>query len=728
MLQVFQDQRTGSFDVKEVPAPTCRAEWILVELHASLISSGTERSKVEMGSKSLLDKARARPDLARQVIERARVEGVGDTMRLVRQRLAAPQPLGYSAAGTVLEVGSVASGFEVGQRVAVAGAGFANHAEICAVPANLAAVVPETVDLADACFGTVGAIALQGIRQAGLSAGETVAVIGLGLVGQLTARLLHAYGHPVIGIDLSPDALRRAQELPLAGGWKPGEAGLEAGVADITQGRGVDAVIVTAATRSNDPLDLATRLLRDRGRVVVVGDVGMTLRRAPLYEKEIEVRLSRSYGPGRYDRSYEEYGHDYPIGYVRWTEQRNLAEVVRLLAVGGLTVADLVTHRFPITGAPEAYQVLADPTTPSLAILLTYPERRGKAGRTVVFDRSIPATVSGPHAVSLLGAGNFASRVLVPTLSADGRLRLDTVVTRSGATAAHIGRSAGFERSSSDPSSALDPTRVRAVVIATRHDSHPDLVARALEAGLGVFVEKPLAVDEAGLAQVITGYRKHPGILLVGFNRRFAGPTRALLQALPRRSGPGLVTIRVAAGAQAPDHWAQDDVQGGGRIAGEVCHFVDLATALLGQPPAGVYARASDDCGPRRANNVAIVIDFADRSTAAIQYQAVSGKGMPKELVEAAWDGTSAQIDDFRRLCCWSGGKPTERRWRPQDKGHRQEIAAFVDWVMEDKPAWDVEAGILSTAATLAILRSLETGQRVAVDTILQAAGGGSSA
>lgn len=724
MLQVFQDQRTGSFGVKEVPAPTCRAEGILVELHASLISSGTERSKVEMGGKSLLEKARARPDLARQVIERARVEGVGDTVRLVRERLAAPQPLGYSAAGTVLEVGNVASGFEVGQRVAVAGAGFANHAEVCAVPANLAAAVPETVDPADACFATVGAIALQGIRQAGLSPGETVAVIGLGLVGQLTARLLHAYGHPVIGIDLSPDALRRARELPLAGGWTPGEAGLEAGVADVTQSRGVDAVIVSAATRSSDPLDLATRLLRDRGRVVVVGDVGMTLRRAPLYDKEIEVRLSRSYGPGRYDRSYEEYGHDYPIGYVRWTEQRNLAEVVRLLAAGRLPVADLVTHRFPVTEAPEAYGVLADPATPSLAILLTYPERHGKVARTVVLDRPIAATASGPHSVSLLGAGNFASRVLVPALSADGRLRLDTVVTQSGATAAHFARSAGFMRSSSDPSSALDPTRVRAVVIATRHDSHPDLVARALEAGLAVFVEKPLAVDEAGLAQIIAGYRKHPGILLVGFNRRFAGPTTALLEALPRRRGPGLVTIRVAAGAQARDHWTQDDIEGGGRIAGEVCHFVDLAAALLGQSPAGVYARASDDRSPRGANNVSMVIDFPDRSTAAIQYQAVGGKGMPKELVEVAWDGASAQIDDFRWLRCWSGGKPTARRWRPQDKGHRHEIAAFVNWVTDGRPAWDAEAGIVSTAATLAILRSLETGQRVAVDTILQTADG----
>jgi predicted dehydrogenase/threonine dehydrogenase-like Zn-dependent dehydrogenase len=712
MRQVFQDQRSGSFELAEVPAPACRADGVLVALHASLISAGTERSKAELGGKSLLEKARARPDLVAQAIDRARVEGVAETVRLVRERLGTPQPLGYSAAGTVVEVGALVEGLTVGQRVAVGGAGFANHAELCSVPANLVSAVPDGVDLDDACFATVGAVALQGIRQAAASPGEVVGVVGLGLVGQLTARLLHAYGHPVVGVDPSQAALARARRLPVAGGWAPDDPALPAGVEELTGGRGLDAVVVTAATPSSDPVRLAARLLRDRGRIVVVGDVGLVLERAPLYEKELELRLSRSYGPGRYDRAYEEHGLDYPVGYVRWTERRNLAEVVRLLSVGRLRVEDLVTHRYPVARAVEAYQTLVDPGTPSLAILLSYPAGASNRGRTVDLQVRGGPPAGGPRAVSLLGAGNFASRVLVPLLRADGRLRLDTVVTRSGATAAHVGRRAGFARCGSDPADALDPGRAAAVVIATRHDSHAELTARALEAGLAVFVEKPLAIDGAGLERVVEALRARPGILLVGFNRRFAGPVRALLEALPRRSGPGMVDIRVAAGTVAADHWVLDEAEGGGRVAGELCHFLDLACFLLGQAPAGVYARAGDAHGPRRTENVSVVVDYPDRSTAVIQYHAVGGRRMPKELVEAAWDGASARIDDFRALETWTSGKARRRRWRRQDKGHRQELAAFVDWVVDGTPAWRVEEGVVATAGTLALLRSLQTGRR----------------
>jgi predicted dehydrogenase/threonine dehydrogenase-like Zn-dependent dehydrogenase len=714
MQQVFQNQRSGSFRLDDVPAPACRADGILVAVQASLISSGTERRKAELGGKSLLEKARARPDLVAQVIDRARVEGVAETLDLVRERLDAPQPLGYSAAGTIVGTGPLVSGLVMGQRVAIAGAGFANHAEACSVPANLAAAVPDGVDPSHACFATVGAIALQGIRQAAVTPGETVAVIGLGLVGHLTTRLLHAYGHQVVGIDVSSAAIQRADTLPLAGGWPPDDPALPAGVAELTSGRGLDAVIVTAATPSNDPVRLAVRLLRDRGRIVVVGDVGLDLERAPLYEKELELRLSRSYGPGRYDQTYEEHGVDYPVGYVRWTEQRNMAEVVRLLAAGLLPVDDLITHRFPIDQAVEAYRTLVDPAIPSLAIVLSYPTRPSS------LERSLPLVVAGSppastsRAVSLLGAGNFASRVLLPALRADGRLRLDTVVTRSGATAAHVGRRAGFSRCSSDPADALDPARVQAVVIATRHDSHAELTAKALEIGLAVFVEKPLAIDQAGLERVTAALAANPGRLLVGFNRRFAEPVRALLRALPRRTGPGLVTIRVAAGALPEDHWALDQAEGGGRVAGEVCHFLDLASFLLGQAPAGVFARASDPHGCSEGN-VSILVDYLDRSSALIQYHTVGGKRMPKELIEVAWNGASARIDDFRTLETWGSGRPQRQRWRRQDKGHRQEMTAFVDWVLEGRPAWNVEEGLVATATTLAVLRSLEIGARVEV-------------
>jgi predicted dehydrogenase/threonine dehydrogenase-like Zn-dependent dehydrogenase len=714
MQQIFQNQRSGSFRLDDVPAPACRTDGILVAVQASLISSGTERRKAELGGKSLLEKARARPDLVAQVIDRARVEGLSETVSLVRERLDAPQPLGYSAAGTIVEAGPLVTNLTVGQPVAIAGAGFANHAEVCSVPANLAAAIPDGVDPAHACFATVGAIALQGIRQAAVTPGETVAVIGLGLVGHLTTRLLHAYGHPVVGIDVSQSAIQRADGLPLAGGWAPDDPALLPGIAEVTHGRGVDAVIVTAATPSNDPVRLAARLLRDRGRIVVVGDVGLALERTPLYEKELDLRLSRSYGPGRYDRAYEEHGVDYPVGYVRWTEQRNLAEVVRLLATGRLQVDDLITHRYAIDQAVEAYRTLVDPQKPSLAIVLSYPMQAPSPNHTIPLEaegQRLPATT---HAISMLGAGNFASRVLIPALRADGRLRFDTVVTRSGATASHLGRRAGFARCSSDAMDALDPTRVQAVVIATRHDSHSELAAKALEAGLAVFVEKPLAIDQSGLERVTAALEARPGTLLVGFNRRFAGPTQALLQALPKRTSPGLVNIRVAAGALPDDHWVLDQAEGGGRIVGEVCHFLDLANFLLGQAPAGVYAKVSDAHGPQ-SGNVSIIVDYPDQSTAVVQYHAVGGKRMPKELVEAAWDGASARIDDFRILEIWGSGRAHRQRWRRQDKGHRQEVAAFVDWVLDGTPAWKVEEGLSATATTLAVLRSLETGQRVEV-------------
>ena len=714
MQQVFQNQRSGLFKLDEVPAPACRADGILVAVQASLISSGTERHKAELGGKSLLEKARARPDLVAQVIDRARVEGVAETLNLVRERLDAPQPLGYSAAGTIVGTGPLVSGLIVGQPVAIAGAGFANHAEACVVPANLAAAVPDGLDPTHACFATVGAIALQGIRQAAVTPGETVAVIGLGLVGHLTTRLLHAYGHPVVGIDVSPAAIQRAGRLPLTGGWTPNDPALMAGIAELTSGRGLDAVIVTAATPSSDPVRLAARLLRDRGRIVVVGDVGLDLERTPLYEKELELRLSRSYGPGRYDRAYEEHGVDYPVGYVRWTEQRNMAEVIRLLAGGRLPVEDLITHRYPIDQAVEAYRTLIDPSTPSLAIVLSYPTRPFSLERTLPLASAGSPPASSSPAVSLLGGGNFASRVLLPALRADGRLRLDTVVTRSGATAFHLGRRTGFARCSSDPPDALDPSRVQAVVIATRHDSHAELTVKALEAGLAVFVEKPLAIDQAGLERVTDALAAHAGKLLVGFNRRFAEPVQALLRALPKRTGPGLVTIRVAAGTLPDDHWALDQAEGGGRIAGEVCHFLDLASFLLGQAPLGVFARASELRGGSDGN-VSILVDYLDRSSAVIQYHTVGGKRMPKELIEVAWDGASARIDDFRTLETWGSGRPQHQRWRRQDKGHRREITAFVDWVLEGRPAWKVEEGLVATASTLAVLQSLNDGERVQV-------------
>jgi predicted dehydrogenase/threonine dehydrogenase-like Zn-dependent dehydrogenase len=696
MRQVVQDQGAGTVSVVDVPAPVLHPAGVLVALQASVISSGTERSKIEMGEKSLLGKARARPELAKKVLDQARRDGLRNTAALVRDRLSTPQPLGYSAAGVVLEVGDQAAGLRPGMLVACAGAGYANHAELVYVPATLCAAVPDGVPASSAAFATLGSIALHGIRQAQLTAGELVVVSGLGLVGQLTVRLLLAYGHPVVGVDPSPPARKEVATLGVTT-YSPTDAALPRLAAD--------AVLLTAATSSSEPVTAAPTWCRDRGRIVIVGDVGLEMQRAPYYDAEVDLRFSRSYGPGRYDPEYEEKGRDYPIGYVRWTEGRNLAEVLRLLAAGRFEVEDLVTKRYPLNDAPTAYQRLSAGGRVR-ALLLEYgpPPTLGP----VPLAAASPGGQVDHLRVGLCGAGNFARKVLIPALSATNVVSWASIATASGLTARHVGAQKGFRSAVGSAEEVVSDPDADAIVIATRHDTHAQLALLAAAEKRFAYVEKPLAITWEELAELdaASGTER----LVVGFNRRCAPATVALAERLRGRLGAVALDIRVNAGRLPAGHWAREPEQGG-RLVGELCHFIDLACHLVGGPIAVVVAAAAPVSTPRAVETAQVLLSFVDGSTAVISYVADGGAALPKERVELHWDGTSAVIDDFRELQVLSTKKRIEKS-KGQDKGHRALIAAFVDFARGrgESPVPFHQASHTS-AATLAVLDGIATGE-----------------
>jgi predicted dehydrogenase/threonine dehydrogenase-like Zn-dependent dehydrogenase len=712
MRQVTQRPRDGQVAVDEVPPPALRPGWVLVANRCSLISAGTERSKIEMGEKNLLQKARSRPDLARKVVERARVEGVGQAIRVARDRLDTLAPLGYSSAGVVERVGSGVAGVVPGQRVACAGAGWANHAELVVVPRNLIARLPDGVGFEDGAYATVGAIAMHGVRQAHAALGERVGVIGLGLVGQLAVRILGAAGCVVVGIDLDPHAVELAHSAG-ARAFARDAPGLEGAVFAATDGLGLDAVLVCAATRSTDPLELAARLARDRARLVVVGDVPVDVPRALLYEKELELRLSRSYGPGRYDRDYEEGGRDLPPGYVRWTEQRNLQAFVDLIGQGRLDPSPLTTHRFHVDRADEAYEALTagEDGRRAFGVLLDYPPRHSLgASRTPPAARREPRRrKKGAVRVGVIGAGAFARATLLPALRQAGA-ELATVSTGSGLSAADVAQRFGFQATAEDAPEILEDPTVDAVVIATRHASHASLAAAALRAGKAVFVEKPLALDEAGAVEVEDALADHDGILMVGFNRRFAPLTERLKAALGGAGGQ-VISVRVNAGPLPAEHWLHDLGEGGGRLLGEACHFVDLIAHLAPGRIVSVHAYAVPDLErPLEASDsVAAVLRFDSGCIGSLLYTGAGDPRLPKERIEAHCGGVSAVIDDFRRLEVFAGGKRTEAK-QAQDKGHVRQIERWVAAVSGRARPPASGTYLASTYATLALAESLRTG------------------
>jgi predicted dehydrogenase/threonine dehydrogenase-like Zn-dependent dehydrogenase len=710
MRQVAERPRDGRLTVIDAPLPRVRRGWLLVENRCSLISAGTERSKVELGAKGLVGKARARPDLARKVVDRARAEGVRSAVGAARERLDALTPIGYSSAGVVVSVGEGVEGLAPGDRVACAGGGWANHAEVVAVPRNLVARIPKGVSFEAAAYTTVGAIALHGVRRAEAEVGERIGVVGLGLVGQLAVRIVLAAGCTAIGIDVDTRAVELARR-PGALAFRRDDAGIEASTMEATAGLGLDAVLVCASSTSPDPLALAVRLARDRGRLVVVGDVPVEASRALLYEKELELRLSRSYGPGRYDRDYEERGRDLPAAHVRWTEQRNLEAFVELVSSGRIDPDELTTHRFEVERAPEAYELLSEgggeDGARAFGILLEYPPQ---SERTEPAPRPPRPHAAAPGRLGVIGAGSFARATLLPALQRAGASFV-SVATEGGLSSADVAYRFGFERAAS-AEEVLADDGVDAVVIATRHSSHASLATAALSAGKHVFVEKPLALRREELLEVVEAHRSGGGLLMVGFNRRFAPLAERLHDELG--GSPYLLAVRVNAGPLPGDHWLHDPELGGGRLLGEGCHFVDLLGFLAADRIASVHATARPQAGRplECSDELVATVRFANGSVATLAYTGGGDPRLPKERVEAFGGGLSAVLDDFRRLELLRGGKRRVHKGR-QDKGHAAQAEHFVRAVRGEVEPPPAETYFASTRATLALVESLRSGMPV---------------
>ncbi len=720
MLQVVQHQKTGVIEVLELPAPALRSGWIVVRTASSLISAGTERSSVEKSQSSLIERARKQPDDVRQVVDMVRKEGLVPAAKKILNKLDSYRALGYSAAGVVVESGC--DEFAPGDRVACAGAGYAVHAGVIAVPKNLAVRIPEGVSFDEASFTTLGAIALQGVRQADLRLGETVAVVGLGLLGQISVAMLKASGCRVIGIDVDRAQFDHARAFGADEVVEAGSAAVAA-VESFSRGIGADAVVITAATSSNEPMNSAIRMARKRGRIVVVGAVGMDLPRSPFYEKELEVTISCSYGPGRYDPSYEEEGNDYPPGYVRWTENRNMEAVLDLIAAGDLDVARIVTHRFDVTEAARAYDLVTGAIKePFVGIVLHYPDAEAAEDGQLV--RKVPSgkgTSSSATAktdrlrLAFIGAGSFAQGHLLPHLQ---KLDIDRVValTATPANARSAADKFGFTEAGTDADGVIAAPDTNAVFIATQHDTHGRYVAAALEAGKQVFVEKPLAIDRDELDRIVRAAEEGNDRVMVGFNRRFSESFVAVAEHFRPVAEPLFVSYRVNAGAIPPEHWVQRPDQGG-RIIGEVCHFVDTISYLTGSVPVRVSASAirSQNRQVKNADTVAITVDYADGSIGMIQYVAVGAKRQPKEYCEVFGGGRSATMDDFRSVVLYDG---TRRNLKKFDgtKGHREEVIATIEAMRNGTPMpISFESLVATTAVTFAALTSLERGEAISL-------------
>lgn len=705
MKQVLQNLKNGTTEVAEVPSPRARAGQLLIRTRRTLVSAGTERMLVDFGKAGLIDKARQQPDKVRMVLDKVRTDGLIPTLEAVRNKLDQPLPMGYCNVGEVLEVGAGVSGYAVGDRVASNG----KHAEIVAVPVNLCAKVPDGVSDEAAAFTVLGAIALQGIRLVQPTLGEAVVVTGLGLIGLVTVQLLKAQGCRVLGLDFDPARLALAQRFGAE------VADLRAGVdpvaaaASFSRGRGVDAVILTASTSSSEPVHQAALMCRKRGRIVLVGVTGLELSRADFFEKELSFQVSCSYGPGRYDPLYEEQGQDYPVGYVRWTEQRNFEAVLDMLGERRLEVAPLVSHRYGIAEAPAAYAVVGG-SEPSLGIVLEYPVPPAvgddaRPAQTVALAAPSTAPTAGAPGISVIGAGNYAGAVLIPAFKATGA-RLARIASAGGASSVHLGRKFGFAEATTDTAALLVDPAADAVVISTRHDTHASFVLRALAAGKHVFVEKPLALTLDELSRIEAATLAAPGrLLMVGFNRRFAPQVKRIHELLAGAPGPKSFVMTVNAGAIPANHWTQDPAVGGGRIVGEACHFIDLLRHLAGVPITAHGARAM--AGATR-DSATITLEFEDGSIGTIHYLANGSKAFPKERLEVFAAGRVLQLDNFRRLKGFGWpGFGSMNLWR-QDKGQTACALAFVDAVRHGRAAPIPAAELFEVArATIEIAESL---------------------
>lgn len=675
--QILQSLKTGATEVADVPVPRAEPGCLLIASSRSLISAGTERMLVEFGKAGWVDKARQQPDKVRMVLDKMRTDGLMPTVEAVFNKLDQPLALGYCNVGVVAETGGGVTAFRPGDRVASNG----GHAEVVSVPVNLCAGVPDRVTDDEAAFTVLGAIALQGIRLAQPTLGEAVVVTGLGLIGLLTVQLLRAHGCRVLGIDYDEGRLALAREFGADVVNLSDEEDPVAAARLFSRERGVDAVLVTASAKSSEPVRQAARMCRKRGRIVLVGVTGLELSRAEFYEKELSFQVSCSYGPGRYDPDYENKGHDYPVGFVRWTEQRNFEAVLDMLADGRLDVKPLISHRFSIDEAAKAYDLLAEEGTAPLGILLDYP--RAAVPEDPARDRMVSlrpprgGAAAGQASLAFIGAGNYAGAVLIPAFRATGA-RLRTIASSGGRSGLHAGRKFGFETTTTDIAAVLGDDEVDTVVITTRHDSHASLVCEALRAGKHVFVEKPLALREEELAEIEAAYTQAGRLLMVGFNRRFAPHVHKIRSLLQGTVGRKALVMTVNAGEIPAGHWTQDRELGGGRIVGEACHFVDLLRFLAGSRIVEWQRMAMESATDDTAS---LQLGFADGSIGTIHYFANGSKAFPKERLEVFAGGRVLQLDNFRRLrgYGWSGFR--RMSLMRQDKGQQACAKAFVDAV-----------------------------------------------
>ena len=709
MKQLTLQLKSGKMEILEVPFPALNKGYIMVRNHYSVISAGTEGKTLTDARKGYIAKAKSRQKEVKQVIDMVKTNGLLPTYKLVMNKLEAPSPLGYSTAGEVIAVGDGVSNFKVGDYVACGGDG-AFHADVIAVPVNLAVKVPENVDLKQAAFSTLAAIAIQGIRQADLRFGESCLIIGMGIIGQLTYKILEVIGNNPVGIDISDKQVRLSKKLGMSNVYNRHQKGIDDIIKNFTHGYGADSIIITAATASTDPVEFAGKVARQKAKIIIVGAVPTGFSRANYYKKELELKMSMSYGPGRYDLNYEEKGFDYPIGYVRWTENRNMQSFVELLSSNRLDISDLITHTFSLDDSPNAYDMILAKEESFAGIVIKYDiERRLES----IVELKKDKIASEQPKVGFIGAGSFAQRDLLPNMK--GFCSFVGVTTGKGNTAKYVGDKYGFRYLASSADIIFEDEQVNTVFIVTRHNLHAENVIKAINAGKHVFVEKPLAMTQDELEEIKKSYissnQKH---LMVGFNRRFSPAVKELKKVFLAEE-PKSIMIRVNSGILPSNHWVNDPEIGGGRIIGEGCHFIDLAMFLADSPIISVSAEHMKDAD--NLNNTVIVnLKMKNGSIASINYFSNGNKKVSKEFIEVFSGGTIAQIDDFKTLNIY-GKKRRKIKFKGQDKGYANEIRLFLNSIKEGETCpIPFEESYLSTLATFKVIQSLRENKKIIIE------------
>lgn len=703
MEELTQKLSNGEMTVQDLPMPQLSEGMVLVKNHYSLISAGTEGSTVKAARQGLIAKAKSRPQQVAQVMQVLKKQGIIQTYRTVMKKLEAYSPLGYSCAGEVIEVADDVKDFKVGDLVACGGL-TANHAEVVSVPVNLCVKLREDADMALACYNTLGSIALQGVRQADLRLGETCAVIGLGLIGQIVCNLLKASGVRVVGIDVSPAPVAQAAKHCADLALVRDTAGIEDKISDYTGGLGVDAVIIAAATPSLDPVNFAGAIVRKKGTIVVLGAVPTGFDREPYYyKKELQLKMSCSYGPGRYDLNYEEKGIDYPAPYVRWTEKRNMEAFQELIVSKRMDLSYLTTHIFPLEDAPKAYDMVANKTEPYLGIVLKYDTNKTHKHSSVKIADATNATSN--VGIAFIGAGSYAQGQLLPNLPSD--IRRVSVMTNSGATSKRVAERFHFEQCTPNEEDIMNNPDINTLFIATRHDSHAKYVIDGLKNGKNVYVEKPLCLNVEELVEIRKLCEEKQKSVMIGFNRRFSPHA----QAIKNKFGSGKMSMiyRCNAGSIPADSWVQDMKIGGGRIIGEACHFIDFMTYICGSKPVKVMASVMPD-NQNLNDTMNIIVEFENGSTGVVAYYANGSKAMRKEYFEVFSAGASATIDDFNETKIYTKGKPAKFSTRTQDKGQQAMIDAFFANIEEGKTPISIEEIFAVTLACFAALKSVQEG------------------